>query len=301
MTRSRTLPQTCQACRGRQFILSNPSGRVQAEACSCWKCETCGGRGQVFVEDETGVSYMQSCRCADFKKRLLRLNDANLPGKYLETQFDTYHPIGSQANKLALKIARDFVKDFDSRPQCGLLFMGKPGVGKTHLAVSILKALILEKGAQGKFIDFFQLLSDIRHGYSQDLSEQAIINPFVHAPVLVIDELAKGRNTEWELTMLDQIISNRYNTADKVTIFTTNYTDEPPDTGGKGKSNDRHVEFSRKDAASWSGEETLEEKVGPRIYSRLAEMVRFVKMEGEDYRRAMADKSAPRSRGTKKA
>ncbi|CAI2719710.1 ATP-binding protein [Nitrospina watsonii] len=299
MTRSRTQPEkNCKDCRGQHYVLKNPAGRVQAEICACFQCEICGGRGQVFAEDETGVSFMRACECAGLKKRLDSFNNANLPGKYLETQFDTYHPIGSQANKLALKTARDFVKDFEQKPQSGLLFMGTPGVGKTHLAVSILKALLLEKGVNGKFIDFFQLLSDIRHGYSQDLSEQAIINPFVHAPVLVIDELAKGRNTEWELTMLDQIISNRYNAADKVTIFTTNYTDEVSEPGHKKKSKDTHVEFSRNDASrSWAGEETLEDKVGDRIFSRLAEMCRFVKMEGDDFRRSMAGKSSPRSSG----
>lgn len=301
MTRPRTQSQSCKVCRGQLYVLTNPAGRVQAKLCECWQCEVCGGRGQVFVEDDKGVSYMRACQCADFKKRLAWLNEANLPGKYLSAQFDTYHPIGSQANKLALKIARDFVKDFDRRRQCGLLFMGPPGVGKTHLAVSILKALILEHGVQGKFVDFFQLLSDIRHGYSQDLSEQAIINPYVHAPMLVIDELAKGRNTEWELTMLDQIISSRYNAADKVTVFTTNYTDDPPEMGSKDNPEDRYVEFSRKDTVSWTGEETLADKVGPRIYSRLVEMCRFVKMDGLDYRLEMGGKSAPRPRGGRKS
>lgn len=285
MTRPRTTSaKTCKICNGLHFVLSNSAGRQQAQMCECFHCEVCHGRGHVFAEDETGVSFMRECVCAGLKKRLDRFNDANLPGKYFKAQFDTYIS-GEQANKLALRVARDFVKDFDQKPQCGLLFMGTPGVGKTHLAVSILKALLLEKGVRGKFIDFFQLLSDIRHGYSQDLSEQAIINPFVHAPVLVIDELAKGRNTEWELTMLDQIISNRYNAADKVTIFTTNYTDEVSQPERKKKSKDTHVEFSRSDSPqSWTGQETLKDKVGNRIYSRLKEMCRFVKMEGGDYR-----------------
>ena len=133
---------------------------------------------------------------------------------------------------------------------------------------------------------FFQLLSDIRYGYSQDLSEQAIINPYVAAPVLVIDELAKGRNTEWELTMLDQIISSRYNAADKITLFTTNYSDQSPNSKKDGKS-DTHKEYGR---GAVVAEETLQEKVGERIYSRLVEMCRFIKLEGIDYRQEMQGK-----------
>ena len=101
------------------------------------------------------------------------------------------------------------------------MFTGGPGTGKTHLAIATVKALILDMGVYCKFVDFFQLLADIRHGYSQDVSEQTLIQPYIQSEVLVIDELAKGRNTEWELTILDQVISNRYNTANKITLFTT--------------------------------------------------------------------------------
>lgn len=179
--------------------------------------------------------------------------------------------------------------------------MGRPGLGKTHLAVAVIKDLTLDKGMECKFVDFFQLLSDIRFGYSQNLSEQAIINPFVAAPVLVIDELAKGRNTEWELTMLDQIISSRYNAANKITLFTTNYLDQEanPKKGGKG---DSYIEIgSGNGRKALSGEETLQDKVGERIYSRLVEMCRFVKLEGMDYRQEMQGKQTapPRSRKKK--
>jgi DNA replication protein DnaC len=98
--------------------------------------------------------------------------------------------------------------------------------------------------------------------------------------------LAKGRNTEWELTMLDQIISSRYNAADKITLFTTNYSDQPPNPKKDGK-NDTHKEYGR---GAVVAEETLQEKVGERIYSRLVEMCRFVKLEGIDYRQEMQGK-----------
>jgi DNA replication protein DnaC len=150
--------------------------------------------------------------------------------------------------------------------------------------------LILDKGAECKFVDFFQLLSDIRFGYSQNLSEQAIINPYVAAPILLIDELAKGRNTEWELTMLDQIISSRYNAADKITLFTTNYSDQAPSSKKSG-AGDTHKEFgSGNSRETVTSEETLQDKVGERIYSRLAEMCRFIKLEGIDYRQEMQGK-----------
>jgi DNA replication protein DnaC len=278
-----TSAEVCSQCRGSHYVLSNHKGYVQADLCECFKCPECEGRGHIFIEDETGISSLRECACAEFAHRLKKVREAGIPGKFASTKLETYHPIhGSQ--KFALRQAQDFVKDF-GKTQQGLLFMGRPGLGKTHLAVSILKMLILDKKADCKFVDFFQLLSDIRFGYSQNLSEQAIINPYVAAPILLIDELAKGRNTEWELTMLDQIISSRYNAADKITLFTTNYADQTHDSK-KGGKKDTHVDTDK----ALSGEETLQDKVGERIYSRLAEMCRFIKLEGIDYRQEMQGK-----------
>lgn len=286
MTRAKPQSESCAECRGLQYRLSNSKGLLHGERCSCFACEVCGGRGQIFEESESGVSTIRECACAVLTKRLAKLNEAGIPGKFAESDIASYkcgkgfHP----SLAFAKEIATHFVKDFPHGERPGLLFMGRPGLGKTHLAVSVIKALILEGGANCKFVDFFQLLSDIRYGYSQDLSEQAIINPYVHAQVLVVDELAKGRNTEWELTMLDQIISSRYNAADKITLFTTNYMDVL--SGPEQKEDESKHTDTRSKAFGKSvvGEETLQEKIGERIFSRLVEMCRTVKLEGEDYR-----------------
>jgi len=283
-SKSKSKPaKSCPHCRGQGYALKNHDGYTQAVLCDCFHCERCHDRGQVFLENEAGVSFMKECECEAFKKRLARIGDAGIPGKYATVSLGTYHGMNA-SQKMALRVAKDFIKDFPELGKSGLLLMGRPGVGKTHIGAAILKELILTKGVDGRFVDFFQLLSDIRHGYSQDLSEQAIINPYVHAPVLVIDELAKGRNTEWELTMLDQIISSRYNFADKVTLFTTNFFDAAPERGRKSKSK-THVDTSEEFAART---ETLEDKIGERVYSRLMEMCRFVKIDGDDYRKGMA-------------
>jgi DNA replication protein DnaC len=100
----------------------------------------------------------------------------------------------------------------------------------------------------------------------------SLIEPYLNSRVLIIDELAKGRNNEWEQTILDQFISSRYNGADKITLFTTNYNDQvalPSDING------RITSFHQ---------QSLAEKVGERIFSRLTQMCDFIKMDGEDYR-----------------
>ncbi len=271
----KTQPKACPKCRDKKYNLSNPEGKLRAKLCSCFLCKECDGEGRTFRQDGKGMAFLADCSfCFFLRKRLRLLNDSGIPGKFSYSTLETYQPIGLQ-NKKAFSRTKDFLEDFHETPKQpyrGLLFMGGPGLGKTHLVVSILKQLILEEEVDGKFVDFFQLLSDIRHGYSHDQSEMSLIEPYLKSRVLVIDELAKGRNNEWEQTILDQFISSRYNAADKVTLFTTNYSDQgnaPTDTNGRTTS------FQK---------QSLEEKVGDRIFSRLSQMCDFIKMDGEDYR-----------------
>ena len=275
MSNTKTQPKDCLKCNNKKYNLSNHEGKLHAQLCSCFLCQECDGEGRTFRQDDKGMAFLADCSfCFSLRKRLRLLNDSGIPGKFSGVSLEVYQPIGLQ-NKKALSRAKDFLDDFhmaNKQVSRGLLFMGGPGLGKTHLVVSILKQLILEEEVNGKFVDFFQLLSDIRHGYSHDQSEMSLIEPYLKSRVLVIDELAKGRNNEWEQTILDQFISSRYNAADKITLFTTNYSDQG---GAPTDKNGRAISFQK---------QSLEEKVGDRIFSRLAQMCDFVKMEGEDYR-----------------
>ena len=239
MPSTKTPPKDCPKCRDKKYNLSNHEGKLRAKLCSCFLCRECDGEGRTFCQDDKGMAFLADCSfCFPLRKRLRLLNDSGIPGKFSNSTLEIYQPIGLQ-NKKACSRAKDFLEDFHTtpkQPHRGLLFMGGPGLGKTHLVVSILKQLILEEEVDGKFVDFFQLLSDIRHGYSHDQSEMSLIEPYLKSRVLVIDELAKGRNNEWEQTILDQFISSRYNAADKVTLFTTHYSDQgnaSTDTNGR--------------------------------------------------------------------
>jgi DNA replication protein DnaC len=286
MPKTETPPVICASCKDRGYALSNLKGKLQVGICACFHCDICDDEGKVFRENEKGIAYLSDCECKALKKRWHMVEDAGIPGKFVDAEFDSYinhHRSQGIAKRVAEDFAQDLMnstKDFNR----GLIFMGAPGLGKTHLAVAIIKKLGFEKGVPCRFVDFFQLLADIRHGYSEDMSDQAFIKPYLDARVLVIDELAKGRNTEWELTVLDQLISSRYNSADKVTIFTTNYPSEMRIEIKEPKNFYRDKDGPEKNYADSYMRESLQEKIGARIYSRLAEMCKFVMIEGQDLR-----------------
>jgi DNA replication protein DnaC len=272
----------CSTCRDLQYVVSNQKGKVKATLCKCFDCESCQGTGKIFKEHTDGISRIHECQCSNFFRKIKLFNYAGIPGKFVHEGLNNYevNPPRHRSLKDALTRSHKFIKEFiqmKGQYSQGLIFMGEPGLGKTHLAVSIIKELILKHGVECKFVDFFELLRDIRHGYGKDISEGEFINPYVGVKVLVVDELAKGRNTDWELTILDHFISTRYNDDDKVTLVTTNFNDKLEE--GSDQQNNKKTGLS-----CASARYSLEEKIGPRIFSRLMEMCKKVHLQGKDFR-----------------
>jgi DNA replication protein DnaC len=274
----------CPSCGGAGYVVEQVVGRpAQARRCTCQSaCPRCGETGFTLVP--SGESALaQVCACRHLDRRIEIFNRIGIPAAVARASFESFKawsPEQTRARPAAEEFARKLRLDRANR---GMLFYGKPGCGKTHLLAAALRYLALEKGVPGRYVEFMLLLSDIRAGFESSRSHLEIIRPLGDVPVLAIDELGKERGTEWERSMLDELISRRYN-AGLTTLFATNYSAEPPTAPAHpppGKwVNTRSPEFQR-EAESMS----LEERVGQRIYSRLNEMCDFVKMSGPDYRK----------------
>jgi DNA replication protein DnaC len=154
------------------------------------------------------------------------------------------------------------------------LIMGPCGVGKTHLAVSILRALIYTRDVAGVFYDFRDLLKKIQGSYNSisQTSETQILDPVLNSEVLVLDDLGAERPTEWVRDTFAYILNSRYNRK-LATVITTNFDDRRPEPS------------SFPDGTKVSTEETLEDRIGTRLRSRLYEMCKLISIEGSDYRK----------------
>lgn len=168
--------------------------------------------------------------------------------------------------------AEKFVDEYPTSPPLGLLFMGTPGVGKTHLAVGIVKRLIREKGVECMFRTFPELLKEIQNSYNpiSKASELSLLGPVLEVEVLVLDELGAQNPSSWVLDTVGYILNYRYN-ENRVTIVTTNFLDEVPREG------------SRKDLRRGVAD-CLTDRIGDRMRSRLYEMCKTIPMEGSDFR-----------------
>jgi DNA replication protein DnaC len=221
-------------------------------------CEECFGTGTKL--DPVKGAIPCPCRRPDrFKKALAA---AHIPRRYAACSFDSFKSASGSSQDQALLRAQKLVNEYPAVDR-GLLFMGPAGVGKTHLAVAIIRGLI-EKGFAGVFSEFGALLKEIQDSYNpiSKSSELKVLAPIYQTEVLVLDELGATIPTDWVRDTMYQIINKRYND-NKLTIFTTNYSDE------------RRSEK----------EQVLEDRIGARLRSRLYEMCTKVVMDGGDYRR----------------
>jgi DNA replication protein DnaC len=108
-----------------------------------------------------------------------------------------------------------FIRFLEKYPvtDVGLLLLGSCGVGKTHLAVSVLRQVIKEKGDPGLFFYFRDLLREIQ-GSGETISQTSeidVLRPVLEAKVLVLDELGANKPTEWVRDTIAYIINCRYN------------------------------------------------------------------------------------------
>jgi DNA replication protein DnaC len=165
--------------------------------------------------------------------------------------------------------------------------MGSVGVGKTHLAIAVLKELISKKGVGCLFYESGSLLKAIQDSYNpvSETSEMRVLAPVYQAEVLVLDELGATVPTNWVRDTMYQIINTRYNNR-KLTIFTTNYLDEAR------SAEDREGAEPKRRSKTFASERiqeltTLEERIGTPLRSRLYEMCKKVMIEGDDYRKRL--------------
>ena len=128
-------------------------------------------------------------------------------------------------NEQAYDIAVEYVHNWNKHKANGegLLFEGSCGTGKTHLAVAISLALI-QQGVPVVCKTSIDMLSDIKQCYQKDstVSEEEVVGVYKTVDLLTIDDLGKEQATEWSVSVLYNIINERYE-AMLPTIITTNY------------------------------------------------------------------------------
>ena len=219
------------------------------------------------------------CDCRRQERNQKLLEQARIPRRYEHCELSNFEIMNGHSPSLssALMAAQRFVAGYPVE-KAGLLIIGPIGVGKTHLSVGILKELVVGKGIPCLFYDYRELLKEIQNSYNATVAvtEMQVLRPIFDTEILVLDELGAVKPSEWVWDTVSHILNTRYND-ERTTIITTNFKDLPP-----SKADAEDGERAR--AFRASREETLGDRIGERMRSRLHEMCKVVKMEGEDFR-----------------
>jgi DNA replication protein DnaC len=197
-------------------------------------------------------------------------------------QLETWNRSLAQAKMIVQRFADEYMPPTrEIGFEQGLLLMGPCGVGKTHLAVAALKQIV-GRGHSGVFYDYRELLKHIQDSYNAESqsTEMSVLQPVLKTEVLVLDDVGSSKPSAWALETVGHILNTRYNER-RVTLLTSNFLDADSAANVPAQRGSQPTGFGRAPAV----EDTLTERVGARIRSRLYEMCRTVEIFAPDYRK----------------
>lgn len=162
--------------------------------------------------------------------------------------FDSYSP-KTKSQEIALKTCREFDFNFEN-----LMLVGPAGVGKSHLACSILKNSgdCIFNSQRWRVTE---LLRRIRE-FNDNAKQQSIeIEKVVYSKILVIEDIGVEKDTVWGSSILWEILDKRIENGINGLILTSNL-----------------------------GRSKLAENMTDRIPSRISHLCKFVQIDGPDNR-----------------
>ncbi len=270
----------CPLCSGTGWrLVERVDANQKAERVVQRKDVVCGASAAA-----PKFTWAVPCDCTGEDRTSRALDRARIPKRYEHCDFENFdtdvwesQPDCNRRLSQARVVVEAFARNYPAGGETGILLMGSCGTGKTHLAVSALRQM-MQRGHGARFYDYRELLKEIQASYSPDhpITETSVLEPVLETEVLLIDDLGASKPSDWALDTIGHILTKRYNES-RVTILTTNYLDSSENAAAP-------VRMPTGQTVTAPRDQTLTDRLGPRIRSRLYEMCRTIEMIAPDYR-----------------
>ena len=165
-------------------------------------CEKCDGTGWIPGESH-GIKAVTRCDCIFVERRDRIERSASIPPLYQTASLENFllpkdNPVAARSLQSVMLNVRSYAREFPQTDKPGLLFVGEPGTGKTHLAVAAGR-ILMERGFECLFFDYQNLLDRIRSGYdaASGTSDREAYRTALDVEVLLLDDLGAHRTTDW--------------------------------------------------------------------------------------------------------
>lgn len=175
-------------------------------------CQPCTERSRVEAQERMEQEWREKRIAAQRESLERNLQRACIPQRFRDRTFDNFE-VDSAGKKAALQVARGFMESFENHEKAGtfVVFSGRPGTGKSHLACAIASA-VARTGRSSLYATARELVLMLRDTWrhDSDRSERQAIDQLVSVNLLVIDEVGVGFGSDAEKTQFFDIIDGRY-------------------------------------------------------------------------------------------
>lgn len=177
-----------------------------------WDCPKCSDRRR--AEEEAHVQTLRNDPAVILRESLL---DAKIPLRYLDYSFGNF-PV-QEGTYEAYQGSQEFL----GSTFLSLFLLGPTGLGKTSLAISVLR-LAVQKGKTARFCKEAALLDEIKSTFSGGReSSQEVIRRYSRYGLLVVDEVGLSDWSAFDAATMTTIIDNR-SANNLKTVFLGNLT-----------------------------------------------------------------------------
>lgn len=224
--------------------------------------ERCAGCGGLTHERDHERNSNRVCRCGGRRRRLLSYLDAVDPDRRMTLEsLDRWDETTSNA----LEQARLIVSGDGRR---GMLLMGLPGRGKTHLMIAMGRAL-LDRDRDAGYYNVVRLVSRIQDSYSDfgGESRRAIVESVASHKVVLLDDLGK----EHVSSNVDSIVYELFDALESAAVTLVVSTNVPTMRDGDYRGS------------------VLSERYDEAVRSRLSALCERFVMKGKDHRRRIGE------------